>query len=84
MSYLDVRNQVANSRLKSRDFKIQITVLVMCQKTENSKEATNQKKQARKKVWMKHFKVKMTGICYVWVLKGYQIADCVLDSLKTF
>ena len=48
--YLDVRNQVANSRLKSRDFKIQITVLVMCQKTENSKEATNQKKQARKKV----------------------------------
>ena len=50
VSYLDVRNQVANSRLKSRDFKIQITVLVMCQKIENSKEATNQKKQARKKV----------------------------------
>ena len=74
VSYLDVRNQVANFRWTLRAFKIKNTVFVICLKIGNDNEATKMEfsdLKARSKVRMKHFKVKMTGVCYVWVSKGY-------------
>ena len=43
VSYLDVRNQVANCRLKSRGFEIKSKVPLMYVKVRNSKEAINKK-----------------------------------------
>ena len=80
VSYLDVRNQVANFRWTFRAFKIKNTVFVICLKIGNDNEATKMEfsdLKARSKVRMKHFKVKMTGVSrlkwqdYVWVSKGY-------------
>lgn len=43
-------------------------VVVIYQKTENCKEAINKvliDSRARDKVQVKHFKVKMAGVCYI-------------------
>ena len=59
VSYLDVRNQAANCRLKFSGFKWKNTVLVIYEEIEKSKESTNKvfrDLKARNKVRMTHFK----------------------------
>ena len=41
VSYLDIRSQVANCRVKIKGFKLKDTILEMCQNIENNKEATS-------------------------------------------
>ena len=63
MSYLDVRNEVANYSLEFRQFKRKNTVLVIYSMIENRKEAINNRfkdLKARSKIQMKRFKVKLT------------------------
>ena len=63
MSYLDVRNEVANYSLEFRRFKRKNTVLVIYSMIENRKEAINNRfkdLKARSKIQMKRFKVKLT------------------------
>ena len=62
MSFVDVRNPVGNCRLKLAGFFLKNTVLVMYLKIEEATNKVFRNLKARKKLQMKHFKVKMTGV----------------------
>ena len=81
VSYLGVRNQVANCRLKLRGFKAKMTVGKMYSKIEHNKEDLEnvlRELKARSKVQMMYFTVKMTEASYVILSKAYKFTSKLL------